>query len=153
MSSTAAATFVAFLLLGSLLAPSEASARSAGISQRAVAPRGLAPAGTQCFGAGCGPRGPLPSVRTPFFQPRFNTAPLRRYDRAFHRRRTPYDVGFTGGDQSLGESTYSAQYGAYGAPTDSGPRGCTSQYYRVPSENYGGSRTVTVWRCYGMYGM
>jgi hypothetical protein len=148
MSSTAAATFVAFLVVGSMLVPSEASARSAGISQRAVAPRALSPAGTQCFGVGCGLSGRLPSVTNPFSPPQTSMAPFRRHHRAFRRRLPPYGVGFTYGDFSLVDSPYSAPNGAL--QIESGPRGCYSQDYLVPSENYGRSRTVTVTRCYGM---
>jgi hypothetical protein len=146
MSSTTAVTFVAFLVVGLLLGPSETSARSAEISQRAVAP--LSPAGTQCFGAGCGLPGPLPSVSNSFFRPQFRAAPLRRDHRGFRHRRLPYDIGFTSGDWPLGDySTYPAPYVA---PAESGPRGCTSQDYSVPSEYYVGSRIVTVTRCHGM---
>jgi hypothetical protein len=154
MNSTAAASFVAFLLVGSMFVPSEASARSAGISQRAVAPRALSPAGTQCFGVGCGLPGAPPPVTNSFPPPQIGMAPLRRHHQVFRHRLPSYGAGFTYGDSPLVDSTYPA-YSAYSAPDgaqqiDSEPRGCYSRDYLVPSENYGSARTVTVTRCYGM---
>ena len=154
MNSTAVASFVAFLVVGSMLVGSEASARSAGISQRAVAPRALAPAGTQCFGVGCVLPGVPPPVTNSFFPRQIGVAPFRRHHRVFRRWVPPYGVGFTYGDPSMADSTY-PEYPPYPAldgaqQFDNRPRGCYSRDYLVPSEDYGGSQTVTVTRCYGM---
>ena len=151
MNSTAAASFVAFLVVGSMFVPSEAPARSAGMSQRAVAPHALPPAGTQCFGVGCGLPGATPPVTNSFFPRRLGLAPFRRHHRAFRDRLLPYGAGFTYGDTPMVDPTYSGYPALDGVPPiDSRPRGCYSRDYIVPSEDYGGSQTVTVTRCYGM---
>ena len=60
-------------------------------------------------------------------------------------------AGFTYGDSSLVDPTYPGYPALDGVPQiDSQPRGCYSRDYIVPSEDYGGSQTVTVTRCYGM---
>jgi len=153
MNSTAAASFAAFLVVGSMLVRSEASARSAGISQRAAAPRALAPAGTQCFGVGCGLPGAAPPVTNSFFPRQIGVAPFRRHHRVFRHWLPPYGGDFYG-DSSMVDSAYSP-YPAYPAldgpqQIDNKPRGCYSRDYLVPSEDYGGPQTVTVTRCYGM---
>src|SRR5438067_1993845 len=104
-----------------MFVPSEASARSAGISQRAVAPRALSPAGTQCFGVGCGLPGPLPSATNPFLPPRIGIAPIRRDRRVFRHRLPAYGVGFTSyGDLSWVDPRYPALDGTQ--QIESGPR-------------------------------